>query len=344
MRTNKETNNISEELSENETNKSTNWIDELISSSPIINEDTEEFDEKIIIAPKQESLAKTIVRTVLVTTASCLTALTIFGFASGALRSANSYNPNNQEMLNNIMFLDPKCDYMSASAGGLINSDLKYLPAKSGTNYVILDKNITTEQHKQIETFLNDLNYLFTEINSNYKFELLEDYSFLNKLNADTIVIKNTDKLSGHYAAAHSCKRTPTLNGLKTSFNRIYLNPEDDYSEKYSEGCLNIVHEFMHILGVDDNYNKSSPYFETIMGYCGTISDSYYSLNDLLVLKCKYGKINNVKEANDYITFACKYLNKNPDNYLLNARHDNFYKNTLPDADKDEMFTPNLIK
>ena len=116
---------------------------------------------------------------------------------------------------------------------------------------------------------------------------------------------------------------------MKTSFNRIYLNANDDYSEKFSVGCLNFAHEFMHVLGLDDDYDKTL-YSYTIMGSSGSVFNNYFALNDLYVLKCKYGKINNLKEANDYITFACNYLGYDPQNYLLNPRHDNFYKNSLP--------------
>ncbi len=269
-------------------------------------------------------------RSVLVTASSILAAVTIFGFASGALITKNDSLPNKDEINHNIMLLDPETCYMSAP-GIILKNETRYVPNENTTSYVVLDKNITKEQKTAIESYIKELNYLFEYINPLYKFEVVTDYNFFTKLNANIIFVTNSDKIknSDTFAATHNSKHIPFGNGTKTTFNKINLDIKDDYTHKDSYGTKCFAHEFGHVLGLNDCYNIK-PYYLSVMNTGYLVPDTYFAYNDIILLGCKYKKLNNLNEAKDFIAFTCNYLGLDPESNMPKERHDTFFKSTLP--------------
>lgn len=296
---------------------------------------------------KKQKKKSNIKRTVLVTLASCLTTLTVFGFASGAFITKNKSLPTEEDIYNNIMLLDPDTHYISINQNRLFSGYTRFIPTENEINYVVLDKNITKEQQKIIEDYIKDINYIFEYINPSYKFEVTTNYNLFTRLNANIIYVKNSNAVENNetIAAAHASHMVPAKDGYKTTFNTILLDKNADYSTKTSEGSKHTYHEFGHVWGFDDCYD-TTPYYTSVMNTSNSAPDTYFSYNDLISLGCIYKKFYNLEDAKNFIIFACDYLNLDPEIYLPNDRSDNFLKDTLPSANglpNLPNFAPNLL-
>lgn len=287
---------------------------------------------------KTNKKTKKIKRTVLISATSLVCASLIFGFASGAFSAPKNDLPDNHQILENIMFLDPDTEYISIN-NKAFRQYTRLFTNSNNECLIVLDDNLSNQQKERAHDYVSDLNLIFSHINPNYNFKILEDSSLLTNLNANVIFIHNYE--SDENYGKHTCVYMPTNLGFKTTFNHVYINGALDYSSKNSHGAQTLSHEFSHNLGLGDCYYDNPNYY-SVMNNKEGLFKGYYSFNDLMLLGCLYSNFNTQQEANDYITFVCEYLEKDPEDYLIKERSDDFYKTVLPNF-SNNILPPNLI-
>lgn len=209
----------------------------------------------------------------------------------------------------------------------LYDNKITRLKIQNGMPYTIyLDSKMTEKQKSIIKDRVDMINYIFTEINPAYKFVVkngqkdpLDNYA----VNVSFINFSNRPALGMTTGGL-----TPSLGDLDAVSHNLYLsvNIADDEAQIKSV----FTHEFMHVLGVGDQYINDSDFYNTIMG-----GRSQLTKNDIYLLYALYSPANtaySIERANEiYYNFATKY----DEDFVLKQKAAELLKSTL---------TPEFVK
>lgn len=167
----------------------------------------------------------------------------------------------------------------------------------------------TNKEKQIIRETLDTYNKVFEVINPEYKFIYDSETSKLEKIDPTYICIQPTTDMSGTSEGAIAYERSgifPTVKGVATVYNGIYMGSESRENEGMFRNT--ILHEFMHILGVDDAYDKPNWYQQTIMN----ATDSHSQTNDIYpfdvaVLASLYSNLDDPENLEKIKNFIAEY-------------------------------------
>lgn len=204
--------------------------------------------------------------------------------------------------------------------------------------YIYLDKLLTEEEKKKS---IDSLEYVFNivkEINPHYKYELVDEETYLEKNDKSRIKYTTYETCDKNIdASAHVHRGTNMLTKLiersliKESIICINRETIDDQGEEYEKYIY--IHELLHVFGFEDVYNVGTyknvlkMYGNTIMNVNHTLALKKITPNDLKCLVAMYDDGSVSKEKID--AYISKYT-------------DEFYKTYVKTVIKSTGFNENV--
>lgn len=224
--------------------------------------------------PKKNKLSskakKNIKRSVIAGVSALVVSSALISGVNGTLSFYNTNLPNNSQIKQNIENLDA-CDtynnlYSNRTGFSAFihnQTTTRLVLTSDQPVLVVLDDSFNQTAVKYIKMYIEEVNELFEHINPKYKFEVVNDVSFLQKINKNTIfctVHQNQFEDLGEINQAKANVYTmPAANatGLATCFATLHFKSDFVIDSQYCEGINLFSHEFMHALGLGDEYLRS---------------------------------------------------------------------------------------
>lgn len=232
--------------------------------------------------------------------------------------------PDTTQVYENLNTMNIGTEILTKNDNGTIS---RFINAKGDPIKVNISDEFNADEKQVIQECLDIYNKAFEVINPEYKFVVDDKTSALEKIDPDYIQIAPIGALEGNTVAYETSFFTPTINGLDTAYNKVFMGEAS--RENLNMFRNTFLHEFMHALGVADAYLVDGFYEGTIMDYTATntkTNDLYKY--DIALLAALYGdfstpeKVEIIKNfvenygANSSYTDTshCKYTKKSANN------------------------------
>ena len=217
-----------------------------------------------------------------------------------------------EDIMKIIDILEPDTSYISLkdtmrktldlTNGNGIGKISRFKMPVGDTAKFALPKNFGAENTEIVKEIIEDLNIHFEEINSDYKFEVVETIPLHRTLDASYIKILSLPKLQLNGKNASGIAFSfPGLNKneSRNHLNTIFLSEEKLKFLSRDEKKRLIHHEIGHIFGLGDAYLYDDSTQRTIMTRSGKLMG--FSKNDLIILYCLYGDLNKIDSFLEYL-------------------------------------------
>ena len=218
-----------------------------------------------------------------------------------AILSNTKYLKPTAQVEREAEFLDADLSLMEKAAKELYkNADIIRLkPNKGESIYVNIDKNVSSETTTLIKNSLNYFENLFKDINSDYRFKIVNDAEFFaNKLIGKTTIKFKMEKFASNLLHGHANNQSnknaydKLFNNTSTNLyfidNVITLNEDVFPTLNEKQKTYTINHELLHCFGLADVYEGYKDYSSYIFN-ASPLENRLLSPNDIKLLYSAYG-------------------------------------------------------
>ena len=197
---------------------------------------------------------------------------------------------NNETITQDALFFDANMDIANIYADKtLFSTTYKRLPHNGDKPiFVFIDSSYTKDEVQLIENALDYYQELFTDINPNYKFEIVsKEKAFAEKMLGNTVITFEGGEIP-EYASGVNKSRPVLVNPNFIRNNEIRIKSENlTPFEQYAI----IIHELGHSFGLADSYHTEIKYHNSSFNQ----SETFLKLgmlypNDVAILYAMYGE------------------------------------------------------